>query len=311
MAASSSNYAEYPGSLRTPTAVAAFLPPSSTSSRPPSIDHRSSRAAFATVSLVRTKGFYINGILTDPKNVKENIISIVDIIKKDLTYEDGPPDLKFHPELYNDALNKEEAVKYGAYFLTVGTAIVFGVLPATVPIFVLALISSGAFVDQRKEDIAIQLADKITDHFKLNRVGRIALFAHSQGASIVEKAYNQLDRTSKQRIRIVTFGGVFSNPNFFAKKNVRDLVHPSDHFALGARFVFLRKMSTDSTHILEKPDDPQTLFAHGVEDYLKNDRDNVVKDSIHWAMEPVELRSSDVIPLHNPRLIPSRDPCPC
>jgi len=91
-------------------------------------------------------------------------------------------------------------------------------------------------IQKQKNESAQKLADRVVLYLKKNPKGQATLVLHSQGADIGERALNLL-HNYKDRIQVITIGGMVDIPDSAAKK-VINFVDENDTIAQAAKATF-------------------------------------------------------------------------
>ncbi|MBS0648076.1 MAG: hypothetical protein JSS10_02490 [Verrucomicrobia bacterium] len=129
-----------------------------------------------------------------------------------------------------------------------------------------------AQIQNEKNASAQQLANKVIQHLLCNPLGDVTLIFHSQGADIGRRALELLS-CYKNRIHVVTIGGMVDIPDGFANRVV-NFVDDSDMIANVAKATFGELSNAGvgrpitHTRVRTKKQQCKTAACHGSTDYL-------------------------------------------
>lgn len=219
------------------------------------------------------KIFYCNGMTTS----REDAQAHVDEIRKMTS-----ADVELH---HNDTTSMEKTMAMGAKLAGGAGLCAYSVcsekkssekkaLDTFLGIFGVASVIWGlsdyAEIQDQKNESAQELADKVISHLQQKPRSHVTLIFHSQGADIGSRALNLLERY-KDRIHVVTIGGMVDIPECFASRVV-NFVDESDVVAQMAQATFgklSKKVKHVSTKVTTENRDCETMACHGATDYLK------------------------------------------
>jgi len=129
-------------------------------------------------------------------------------------------------------------------------------------------------IQNKKNESAQQLASKVVRHLKdPSRLGNVILILHSQGADIGIRAIERL-QDYKDRIDVITIGGMVDIPNEFANRVV-NFVDEKDMIARFAKGLFgtlshiAISLPVTYTNQVTKNKDCKTPFCHGSSDHFR------------------------------------------
>jgi hypothetical protein len=155
-----------------------------------------------------------------------------------------------------------------------------------------------AQIQNEKNESARQLAHKVIRHLQCNPLGDVTLIFHSQGADIGRRALELLT-SYKDRIHVVTIGGMVDIPDGFANRVV-NFVDDSDMIANVAKATFGELSNLGAGHpvthtkVRTKKSQCKTAACHGSSDYLGSPE---VKTAITHFAQPKYYTYSDGNPL--------------
>jgi len=158
-------------------------------------------------------------------------------------------------------------------------------------------------IQEDKNKKAQEMADRIVEHCRQYPYSPVNLVLHSQGADIGARALKLLDQKHRDRIRVVTLGGMVAIADDVCQYVINlKLNHDPVSTAVATPLNFLSEVIDGETRTTcQIWSETAGVLAHGIDDYLEH-RD--VRRILKTLSQPdcYSCRGSQVIEHWNPTL---------